>query len=94
MTTPMRRLRLVVATVLAVAALAACANPAQVPWRNYSPSLQAVIDSAAAQKDCPTLQGLLDLAVTTNSAQRQSTGTGNQALIAYIEDAQKAAGCR
>jgi hypothetical protein len=65
-----------------------------VPWATYDPALQQQIDSAAVQKDCATLADLKQKAHATNKEHRKATGYPNDALISYIEEAERAAGCQ
>ena len=85
----------VLSVILAAAALssAGCATASQVRWATYDPALQQQIDSAAAEKDCATLATLHLAAHATNKAHRKATGVPNDALISYINTAQRAAGC-
>jgi len=87
-------IRLAVATV-AVALLAAGGDTAQqVPWPTYSTHLQQQIDSAAATGNCVALAGFLAAAKVTSTVHEKATGFPNDALEAYIQAAQAAAGCR
>jgi hypothetical protein len=80
--------------LVAVATLATgCDTASQVPWATYDPAVQQQIDSAAAQKDCATLADLHQKAHSTSKAHEKATGVPNDALISYIETAQRAAGC-
>jgi hypothetical protein len=80
--------------VLAAAGLSSgCTTASQVRWATYDPALQQQIDSAAAQKDCLTLNALHTKAHVTNKAHTKATGYSNAALINYIETAQRAADC-
>ncbi len=83
--------------ILAAAALssAGCTTASQVLWATYDPALQQQIDSAAAKNppDCATLATLHLAAHATNTAHRKATGVPNDALINYIQTAQRAAGC-
>ena len=88
------RIRLAVAG-LAVALLAGgCDTAQQVPWPTYSTHLQQQIDSAAATGNCVALAGFLAAARATSTVHKKATGFPNDALEAYIEAAQAAAGCR
>jgi hypothetical protein len=91
------RLRWVALTLtLALSAVWAtgCATASQVRWATYDPAIQQQIDSAAAQKDCDTLAALHQKAHATSKAHRKATGVPNNALISYIDTAQRAAGCK
>jgi hypothetical protein len=72
---------------------AGCQTANQVPWETYDPALQQQIDSAAVTKDCATLAGLHAKAHLTNKAHEKATGIPNDALINYIETAQREADC-
>jgi hypothetical protein len=73
--------------------LAGCTTASQVRWATYDPALQQQIDSAAAEKDCASLATLHLKAHATNKAHEKATGVPNDALISYINTAQRAAGC-
>ena len=91
-----RRLRwaaLSLTLTMAALASAACTTASEVRWVTYDPALQQKIDSAAAEKDCATLGALHLAAHATNEAHRKATGVPNDALISYIQTAQRAAGC-
>jgi hypothetical protein len=80
--------------VAAIPVAAGCYTASQVPWATYDVSLQQRIDAAAAQKDCPALAALHLEAHTTNKEHKKATGFPNDALISYIDTAQRAAGCK
>jgi hypothetical protein len=81
---------------LAVSALWAtgCTTANQVPWATYDPAIQQQIDAAAAQMDCVTLAALHLKAHATSRPHEKATGVPNDALIAYIDTAQRTAGCK
>jgi hypothetical protein len=82
------------AAAVATALLAsACDTAQQVPWATYSVQLQDQIDAAAATHHCATLQLYLQAAKATSQAHEKATGFPNDALAAYIQAAQGAAGC-
>lgn len=91
---PVRRLLLAVGLAGAsAAALAGCTTASQVPWETYGPSLQTQVDTASLQHDCPALAAFHRTAVATSDAHAKATGFPNDALVAYIETAQRGAGC-
>lgn len=75
------------------AGAARCATPSQVPWFTYGPGPQDEIDSAAQDRDCATLAALHDTAKKTSQSHEKATGFPNDALIDYISEAAKGAGC-
>jgi hypothetical protein len=92
-----RRARGRIALVLLLAALlagaSACDTAEQVPWATYDTQLQQQIDDAAATHNCAALQALLQAARATSSAHEKASGIPNNALEAYIQNAQASAGC-
>jgi len=91
-----RRSRILLASVgLAAALLAAgCDTAQQVPWATYNSGLQQQIDAATAIANCAALRAYLAAAKATSSVHEKATGFPNDALEAYIQGAQAAAGCR
>jgi hypothetical protein len=92
-----RRARGRIALVLLLAALlagaSACDTAEQVPWATYDTQLQQQIDDAAATHNCAALQALLQAARATSSAHEKASGIPNNALEAYIQNAQASADC-
>jgi hypothetical protein len=64
-----------------------------VPWATYDTALQQQIDDAAATHNCAALQALLEAARADSDAHEKASGFPNNALEAYIQTAQAAAGC-
>ena len=89
------RIRPSLAALAIAAALAApsCKGAEQVRWDTYDPQVQGSIDAAAATRDCAGLTALFAHAKVTSDAHEKATGTSNDALITYIQDAQRQAGC-
>lgn len=92
------------ATLIGIACLAliGCSGPRTpaaapaaggVPWSDYAAGVQARIDGLAASKDCTALQGEFDTADANNAATMNRTGHNNAALMGYIDDKMRAAGC-
>lgn len=81
--------------VVVVLALAACGSNggSGVPWKDY-PTVQDTIDGMAARKDCVKLQGAFDQAEANNAGTMTRTGHNNAALMRYIDDKMRSAGCR
>jgi len=86
-------IRLAVAAVAVALAASACDSSEQVPWPTYNVQLQQQIDSAAATGNCAALAGYLAAAKATSTVHEKATGFPNDALVAYIQAAQAAAGC-
>jgi len=86
----MRWARRTLAGGWAALALCACSNGgqsqdgAQIPWRDYPPSLQKKIDAMAAAKDCKGLLLEFNEIGGTNLAVRTKFGHGNTELLQYI----------
>jgi hypothetical protein len=89
------RPRILLAAVGLAAALLAvgCDTGQQVPWATYSAALQPRIDAATATRDCAALRAFLVAAQATSTAHEKATGFPNDALVAYIQASQHAAGC-
>ena len=66
---------------------------AVVLWKDYAPSLQAKIDAMADAKDCDGLQLEFNDIGATNLAMRNQFGHGNEAVLKYIDDKERQAGC-
>lgn len=71
----------------------AAAPGADVPWSDYAPGVQSRIDGLAAAKDCDSLQAEFDTADANNTATMNRTDHNNAALMGYIDDKMRAAGC-
>ena len=81
------------AGLVTVLLASACDTAQQVPWATYSVQLQDQIDAATATHHCAALQAYLQAAKSTSQAHEKATGFRNDALVAYIQAAQQAAGC-
>jgi hypothetical protein len=81
------------AALVTVLLASACDTAQQVPWATYSVQLQDQIDAAAATHHCAALRAYLQIANSTSQAHEKATGFPNDALVAYIQAAQAAAGC-
>ena len=81
------------AGLVTVLLASACDTAQQVPWATYSVQLQDQIDAAAATHHCAALRAYLQTAKATSQAHEKATGFPNDALVAYIQAAQAAAGC-
>ena len=83
------------AVALAGLVLAGCSSGGgdSVPWGDYAPDVQSRIDKLASSKDCAGLQDSFDTADANNEATMKRTGHNNAALMTYIDDAMKSAGC-
>ena len=89
-----RRAGLGLAAGLAAVLLAsACDSSQQVPWATYSQQLQIQIDAAKVTHNCAALQAYLQAAKATSHTHEKATGFPNDALVAYIQEAQQVAGC-
>jgi hypothetical protein len=82
-----------VAALVTVLLASACDTAQQVPWDTYSVQLQDQIDAAAATHHCAALRAHVQTAKSTSQAHEKATGFPNDALVAYIQAAQAAAGC-
>jgi hypothetical protein len=88
------RTALVALAAAATLALASCqSNSGQVRWSTYLPTLQTRIDAASVVRNCPALAGFRRIAEATSEAHEKATGFPNDALVTYIEAAQRRAGC-
>jgi hypothetical protein len=66
------------------------ASPPAVPWGDYVPGLQTVLDSSG----CEALQDQFNGADANNDATMRRTGHNNAALMAYIDWLERKHGCR
>jgi hypothetical protein len=83
-----------IAVVVAVGlASTACRTGSQVRWTTYQPALQQRIDAAAVAGECRVLGVLRRFAEATSTAHQKATGYPNDALVGYIDDAQRRAEC-
>jgi hypothetical protein len=82
-----------VVTLAMTLGVSACGPDDSVVWSDYAPQVRTNIDTAAAAKDCQTLQSLFDSANSNNASTRQRTGHGNAELMAYIDKSMHNAGC-
>lgn len=64
-----------------------------VRWEKYDASVKKRIDGLAQQKGCEKLQAEFDTAERNSSVTRRRTGSGNSALMAYINYKMEQAGC-
>lgn len=64
-----------------------------VPWDNYPSGLRQIIDDEAAAGDCEFLQGAFDVWANSDESFREQYGEGNTAIMTYIDDAMRNAGC-
>jgi hypothetical protein len=87
------RLGLAVAGLGVVLLAGGCDTTQQVPWTTYGSQLQLQINAAAATHNCAALQVLLQSARATSQAHEKASGFPNDALVAYIQNAQHQAGC-
>jgi hypothetical protein len=87
------RVSLIALGLAAALAAPSCKGAEQVKWDTYDPQLQASIDAAAATRDCAGLTALSLHAKATSHAHEKATGYSNDALVTYIEDAQRQAAC-
>jgi hypothetical protein len=88
-----RPILLALALLFAACSPAAAPSDGGVPWSDYSPTVRAGIDAAAASKDCAALQAAFDSADANNATTMSRTGHNNAALMSYIDGKLKAAGC-
>jgi hypothetical protein len=79
--------------IVALSLLTACASAFEVRWETYDQGLRSAILQATALRDCRALQGLRAFAELSSATHQRSTGYPNDALIAYIEAAQRRARC-
>jgi hypothetical protein len=66
---------------------------ATVLWSDYAADLHTRIDSLTSGRDCPGLQREFDAADANNAATLSRTGHNNAALMDYINQNMKTAGC-
>lgn len=66
---------------------------ADVPWDDYSADVKTRIDDATQNADCDALQKEFDTADANNDATAARTDHNNAALMTYIDEALKLAGC-
>jgi hypothetical protein len=64
-----------------------------VPWADYDASVQVRIDELQQAADCAALQEEFDTADANSAATMDRTGHGNSALMLYIDEALRLAGC-
>lgn len=87
--------------VCAALTMAACSSsdaktPATllpVRWGDYTPGLQAKIDTMSTAKDCNGMQIEFNQIGATNLAVRNRFGHGNVEVLQYIDDKEREAGC-
>jgi hypothetical protein len=88
--------RTVCSLVVALAVLAGCGNsaPPPVDWGGkYSTTVRTRLDKLIRSKDCDSLRAELATAKSINAAERRSSGSGSQDLVAYIRWGLHKAGC-
>lgn len=64
-----------------------------VPWKDYAPDVKARIDESGLKKDCKALQTEFNVADANNEATRKRVGHNNAALMSYIDETMRKAGC-
>ena len=64
-----------------------------VPWENYDPLVQQRIFELVGAHDCAGLQDEFDTADANDDLQRNRTGTGNAALMTYLNELLMASSC-
>lgn len=89
----MKHAMVVLLAVSAAVGLSGCNSSSSVPWEDYAPSVRSVIDGAAADRDCATLQEAFNNADSTSEITRGRTGHNNADLMSYIDEKMRAAGC-
>jgi hypothetical protein len=67
--------------------------PLVVKWGDYEPGLQAKIDAMAVAKDCAGMQLEFNEIGGTNLAVRTKFGHGNEEILKYIDDKERAIDC-
>ena len=87
------RILVVVAGLVTALLASACDTAQQVPWATYSSQLQPRIDAATATGNWAALQAFLTAAKSASQADEEATGFPNDALVSYIQAAQRQAGC-
>lgn len=65
----------------------------QVIWADYTPGLQAELDAMTTSQDCIGIQSFYGMTAATEESMKASTGHGNEALNAYIDESLKLAQC-
>ena len=64
-----------------------------IPWGNYPPDTQRIIDEDAAAGNCEGLQDAFDVWADSNSTFIERYGEGNAKIMMYIDEALESAGC-
>lgn len=80
-------------TIIVSVLLAGCGPAPGVDWSKYHPSVKQRIDRIASDRDCNGLQREFNISDRNSDAQRNRTGRGNGALMAYIDDRMQESGC-
>lgn len=62
-------------------------------WADYSPGLQAEIDQMTQSGDCIGIQSFYGMATATEETMKATTGHGNEAFTAYLNEALVLAKC-
>jgi hypothetical protein len=83
---------LVTASTIAVAGCGAGSSDS-VPWKDYTPGLQATIDGLKASKNCDQLERQFQNADANDAMTKSRTGHNNAKLMTYIDKALAEAGC-
>ena len=65
----------------------------QVIWADYDPGTQGEIDRMTNAGDCVGINSYFGMATATEESIKARTGHGNEALVEYISQAFKIAGC-
>ena len=65
----------------------------EVIWADYSPGLQSEIDQMTQSGDCVGIQSFYGMATATQETMKATTGHGNEAFTAYLNEALVLAKC-
>ena len=66
---------------------------AEVSWADYAPAVKSDIDAMTSAGDCIGLQTQFDTADANNQATMDRVGHNNAALMSYIDESMRMAGC-
>ena len=69
------------------------ATRTEVIWADYSPGLQSEIDQMTQSGDCIGIQSFYGMATATEESMKATTGHGNEAFTAYLNEALVLAKC-
>lgn len=64
-----------------------------VPWSDYDPGVQELIDFMTTAKDCNGIQSFFGMTTATEESVKARTGHGNEKLVAYLNESLKIAQC-